>query len=118
MSKLTPKTKTDLRKRRHARIRAKVSGTAGRPRLSVFRSNRYLYAQLINDEQGATLASADSRKSEGKGMREEAKALAKTIAKAAAKVGVTSVVFDRGGFTYTGVIKIFADSAREAGLIF
>ncbi|OGG44442.1 50S ribosomal protein L18 [Candidatus Kaiserbacteria bacterium RIFCSPHIGHO2_01_FULL_48_10] len=118
MSKLTPKTKAELRARRHARIRATLYGTAARPRLSVFRSNKYLYAQIIDDEKGVTLASADSRKAKGKGMIADAKIVGEQIAKAAVAAGVTKVVFDRGGFGYAGVIKMLADSARGGGLQF
>ncbi|HEY4474240.1 MAG TPA: 50S ribosomal protein L18 [Candidatus Paceibacterota bacterium] len=118
MSKLTPKTKSELRARRHARIRATIYGTAERPRLSVFRSNKYLYAQIIDDEKGVTLASADSKVAKGKGMVADAKIVGAQIAKAAIALGVRKVVFDRGGFGYAGVIRMLADSAREAGLQF
>ncbi len=118
MSKLTPKTKSELRARRHARIRATLYGTAARPRLSVFRSNKYLYAQIIDDEKGVTLASADSKKSQSKGMVADAKIVGEKIAKAAIALGVGKVVFDRGGFGYAGVIRMLADSARAAGLSF
>jgi large subunit ribosomal protein L18 len=118
MSKLTPKTKKALRVRRHARIRAKIKGTSERPRLSVFRSNKYLYAQVIDDDASKTVASADSRGAKGKGMLADAKIVGAKIAKAAIGAGVTKVVFDRGGFSYAGVIKTLADSAREAGLQF
>ena len=118
MSKLTPKTKTDLRARRHRRIRARVFGTKARPRLAVFRSNRFLYAQIIDDESAATLASASSQSVKGKSMMEAAKHVGEMIAKAATAKGVGAVIFDRGGFTYTGRIKALADSAREHGLTF
>jgi len=118
MSKLTPKTKADLRKRRHRRIRGKVSGTESVPRLSVFRSNRYISVQLINDDSGVTIASATSKGVKAKGMMEGAKAVGVDIAKKATAKGVTKVVFDRGGFTYAGVIRALADSAREGGLKF
>jgi large subunit ribosomal protein L18 len=111
-------SKSMLRARRHARIRARVSGTDSRPRLAVFRSNRFVYAQLINDEKGATLASADSRKAQGANARERASAVGKAIAEAAKKQGVTQAVFDRGGFQYQGVIAALADGARAAGLQF
>lgn len=110
--------KTDKRYRRHFRIRAKVKGTAERPRLAVYRSNRFVYAQLINDESGTTLAASDTRTMKGSGARERARAVGKDIAEKASKLGVSKVVFDRGGFFYTGVIKDLADSAREAGLTF
>ena len=110
--------KTNKRTRRHHRIRAKVSGTAERPRLAVYRSNRFVYAQLINDETGVTLAASDTRTMKGTGARERARAVGKDIAEKASKISVSTVVFDRGGFLYTGVIKELADSAREAGLTF
>lgn len=106
------------RNRRHARIRARVSGTAERPRLAVFRSNRYIYAQLINDETRTTIAAADSRSASGKNASERAADVGKTIAVAAKKAGVEKAVFDRGGFRYQGVIATLADSARESGLSF
>jgi large subunit ribosomal protein L18 len=114
----TPNSKTTQRTRRHSRIRAKVSGTAACPRLAVFRSNRFIYAQLIDDSKGTTLVAADSRTCAGEGARQKARAVGTSIAAQAAKVGITSVVFDRGGFLYTGVIKEVADGAREGGLIF
>lgn len=110
--------KTQERNRRHARIRAKVSGTATKPRLAVFRSNKYLYAQLINDESGATIAAADTRKVTGASAIERATAIGKTIAEAAKKAGIESVVFDRGGFKYQGSVAALADGAREGGLTF
>jgi large subunit ribosomal protein L18 len=118
MSKLTPKTKKALRTRRHTRIRAKVSGTAARPRLALFRSNRFVYAQLIDDERGVTLASASSMDIKGKTMTEDAKAVGERIAKAGLEKGIKAVVFDRGGFTYSARVKALADAAREGGLNF
>ncbi len=118
MSKLTPKTKKDLRLRRHRRIRAHAEGTAARPRLAVFRSNRYLYAQLIDDERGATLASASSQDVVGKTMMEDATIVGERIAEAASGKGITEVVFDRGGFAFTGRIRALAEAARKAGLKF
>lgn len=118
MSTLTPKTKSELRARRHRRVRAKVKGTAERPRMAVFRSNRALYVQIIDDTKGATLASADSRKMTQKNMKEQAVALGEAIAEAAKEKGITTVVFDRGGFTFTGKVQTLADSARAHGLIF
>ena len=114
-------TSTHKRKqhaRRHNRIRAKVSGTAERPRLAVYRSNNIMYAQLINDETGATMLAADSRKAKGTTPREKARAVGTLIAEAAKKAGMTKVVFDRGGFLYTGAVKELAEGAREGGLIF
>lgn len=103
MSTLTPKTKAESRARRHARIRAKVVGTAMRPRLAVFRSNRGIFGQVIDDERGVTLAHGVS---------------GGALAKAALAKGITAVVFDRGGFRYAGKVKLFADEARAAGLTF
>lgn len=110
--------KQEKRTRRHARIRSRVSGTASKPRLAVFRSNRYVYAQLINDETGTTLASADSREVKGANGTERGAAVGKTIAEAAKKAGIETVVFDRGGFKYQGVVAALADGAREGGLQF
>jgi large subunit ribosomal protein L18 len=106
------------RARRHVRIRSRVTGTAEKPRLAVFRSNRYVYAQLINDEKGVTLASADSRKMAGANLVERGKAVGGALAEVAVKAGVTKVVFDRGGFKYQGVVAALADGAREGGLQF
>ncbi len=110
-------SKKEGRIRRHARIRAKISGTAERPRLAVFRSNRYISAQMIDDAKGVTLAAATSRGMKG-GMREVAILVGSAIAKAAKEKGVTSVVFDRGGFTYGGTIEALAQGARDGGLSF
>jgi large subunit ribosomal protein L18 len=118
MSKLTPQTKTELRARRHRRIRARITGTNARPRLSVFRSNRFLYAQVIDDDKGVTLASTSSRDLVGKPMTKQAKAVGERIASAATGKGIAGVVFDRGGFTYTGVIRVLANAARAGGLKF
>lgn len=118
MSILTPKTKSGLRQRRHQRVRAKVSGTAERPRLAVFRSNKALYAQLIDDASGTTLASSSSRSLRGKTMLEQAAWVGETIAKAAKEKRISAAVFDRGGFTYAGRVRALADSARAHGLTF
>lgn len=110
--------------RRHKRIRKSVKGTTERPRLAVFRSNKYLYAQVIDDVQGVTLVSASSVEKE---MREQfagrvnlavAEAVGKMIGERAKAKGIEKVVFDRGGFIYHGRIKSLADAAREAGLEF
>ncbi len=111
-------SKVAKRTRRHARIRARVEGTEVRPRLAVFRSNRFIYAQLINDETGKTLVSADSRKSGGKNGEERAKEVGVQIGEKAKVAGITSVVFDRGGFQYQGMIAALAEGARGAGLSF
>ena len=102
-------TNQDNRQRRHARIRAKIMGTAERPRLAVYKSNRYMEAQLIDDVAGRTLLS-------GK-MSDEVK-LGKDIAARAKAAGITTAVFDRGGFRYTGRVAILADAVREGGLKF
>jgi large subunit ribosomal protein L18 len=106
------------RTRRHVRIRSRVSGTASKPRLAVFRSNRYVYAQLINDELGTTLAAADSRTMAGENLTARAAAVGKAIAENAKKAGITAAVFDRGGFKYQGAIAALANGAREGGLQF
>lgn len=109
--------KQQKRTTRHARIRARVIGTSEIPRLAVFKSNRYLYAQLIDDEAGKTLAQANSRGSDAT-QREQAKSVGKAVAEAGKAKKITRVVFDRGGFTYAGIIKDLADAAREGGLTF
>lgn len=119
MGKLIPQTKAESRARRHARVRAKVVGTAERPRLAVFRSNKALYAQIIDDMTGTTLASASSLKAPaGKTSSEEAQWVGEEAAKAAQALGITTVVFDRGGFTYAGRVKALAEAARAQGLKF
>ena len=107
--------------KRHMRVRNKISGTAECPRLNVFRSNTNIYAQLIDDINGVTLASASSLDKEitaNGGNKEAAKEVGKLVAKRAADKGITKVVFDRGGYVYHGKIKALADAAREAGLEF
>lgn len=107
------------RERRAKRIRSTISGTAARPRFAVFRSNRFVSAQLIDDVKGVTLAQATDRKAGVKGSKiERATSVGKAIAKAAGDKGITEVVFDRGGFLYTGRVKALADGAREGGLKF
>ncbi len=109
--------KSTKRISRHRRIRAKVKGTSERPRLCVYRSNTSLYAQIIDDDKGVTLASATSKTLKKKGV-EAAKVVGTNIAKALKEKGITKVVFDRGGFIYTGQIQALAESARAAGLEF
>jgi large subunit ribosomal protein L18 len=111
-------SKTQRRDRRHVRVRAKVTGTALRPRLSVYKSNTRVIAQIIDDERGVTIAAVSSSEEKGKTPRERAEMAAATLAKKAAEKKVTKVVFDRGGFQYLGTLKAFADAARAAGLIF
>lgn len=110
--------KQQKRERRHRRVRAKVIGSAERPRLSVYKSNTALYAQIIDDTKGATLAAISSSDEKGKTPRERAEKAAATLAKSAQGAGIKAVVFDRGGFQYVGTIKAFADAARAAGLEF
>lgn len=114
----TTHQKKEKRNRRHARIRTVIRGTASRPRLSVFKSNTALYAQLIDDDAGKTLAQASSRTAKGATPMEKAAGVGATIAEAAKALKITGIVFDRGGFLYTGRIKALADAAREAGLTF
>lgn len=104
--------------RRKIRIRARIAGTEARPRLAIFRSHKYLYAQLINDDAGRTVAAADTRKLKGATPLERAKALGVEMAKKAKDLKITKVVFDRGGYLYAGKIKTVADAAREGGLEF
>lgn len=113
------------RKRRHVRVRAKVSGSASRPRLNVFRSSAHIYVQVIDDTAGHTLAAASDLEDEvikaagdGAAKTARAKAVGQVIAERAKSIGITSVVFDRGGFLYHGRIKAVADGAREGGLEF
>ena len=116
------KTKTQLKKARrvsrHNRIRARVIGSAVKPRLAVFKSNTGLYAQLIDDDAAKTLAASDTRKQKGKNLGEKATALGADMAKQAKDKGIEAVVFDRGGFRYQGAVAALADAAREAGLKF
>ena len=106
------------RERRHKRIRARVSGTAERPRLAVFKSNKFIYAQLIDDTAGKTLCSASDIKNAKGTKMERAVMIGETLATEAGKNKITQVVFDRGGFRFTGRVKALADSARAKGLIF
>ncbi len=116
--------KEQLRKKRHRRVRYKVSGTAERPRLNISRSIQHIYAQLIDDTTGRTLASASTvdgglrTQLKSGGNVEAAKAVGKLIAERAKEQGVTAVVFDRGGYKYHGRVQALADSAREGGLQF
>lgn len=114
MSKMTAQQKKMNLKRK---IRAKISGTAETPRLAVFRSNQYMYAQLIDDTKGVTIASASDQKAKGTKM-DGAIATGTELAKLASAKGIKTVVFDRGGFRYAGRIKALADAARSAGLVF
>jgi large subunit ribosomal protein L18 len=109
--------KKEKRIRRKARIRAKISGTNDRPRLAVFRSNRYLSVQMIDDVKGETILSGSTRGMKGK-PRENAHALGVRLAEEAKQKGIIKVVFDRGGFSYTGNVAEVASGAREGGLQF
>lgn len=111
-------SKRTQRERRHARVRAKVIGTDTRPRLSIYKSNTRLTAQIIDDSKGHTIAAVSSADEKGKTPRERAEQAAATLAKRAGEKGITAVVFDRGGFQYVGTVKAFADAARAAGLQF
>jgi large subunit ribosomal protein L18 len=110
--------KTTKRERRHRRIRSKVKGTLEMPRLSVYKSNKFVYAQLINDDKGETLAAASTKDVKGKGMLEKAKNAGIALAKLAIEKKIKKVVFDRGGFIYTGRVRAIAEGAREGGLTF
>ena len=113
------------RKRRHVRVRAKVSGTAARPRLNVFRSSAHIYAQMIDDDRGFTLIAASdleqdvvTRAGDGATKAARARAVGEVIGERAKAAGISMIVFDRGGFLYHGRIKAVADGARAAGLAF
>jgi large subunit ribosomal protein L18 len=113
------------RKRRHVRVRAKVKGTAARPRLNVFRSSAHIYVQVIDDVRGHTIVAASDLEEDVKGKfdentrkTEKAKAVGQVIAERAKAAGINAVVFDRGGFLYHGRVKAVAEGAREAGLEF
>jgi large subunit ribosomal protein L18 len=114
----------EARKRRHRRIRSKISGTAERPRLNVYRSLSNIYVQVINDQEGHTLVSASTLEKElapdleGKTKKEQATVVGKAVAQRALDAGITEVVFDRGGYPYHGRVKAVAEAAREGGLKF
>ena len=110
--------KQQKRSRRQSRIRTKIKGTAERPRLAVFRSNKSIYGQLIDDEAGKTIAAADSRKLKGATMQERAVEVGKLLAELAKQKKIEKVVFDRGGYQYKGIVVALADGARNAGLVF
>jgi large subunit ribosomal protein L18 len=119
---ITKLDKNATRKKRHARVRAKLSGTPARPRLNVFRSNKHIYAQVIDDMNGVTLASASTMEKdlnlESTSNLEAAQKVGELVAKRALEKGIEAVVFDRGGYLYHGRIQALADSARENGLQF
>lgn len=117
-------SKNEVRKRIHARVRRKISGTASCPRLCVFRSNKQIYCQMIDDESGKTLCAASSLDKEATGNQSNgsnvnaAKAVGTLIAERAKKLGIEDCVFDRGGYIYHGRVKALAEAAREGGLNF
>ena len=112
-------TKEQSRKRIHQRIRKKINGTAEKPRLAVYRSNKAIYAQLIDDVNATTIAAASSKECGATGAKvEQAKAVGKLIAEKASSSNISAVVFDRGGYLYHGRVKALAEGAREAGLAF
>lgn len=121
---MAKKTRSEARIRRHARVRKFVSGSPDRPRLAVFRSLAEIYAQVIDDQAGRTLASASTLDPEirgsldGKTKTEQARLVGELVGRRARDKGITEVVFDRGGFRYIGRVKSLADAAREAGLKF
>ena len=121
---VSKKSRSEVRVNKHRKLRNRFSGTAERPRLAVFRSNNHKYAQIIDDTVGKTLVSASTLQKEVKAELEKtnnvdaAAYLGTVIAKRAIEAGITTVVFDRGGFIYQGKIKALADAAREAGLEF
>ena len=121
---VSKKSRNEVRVNKHRKLRNRFSGTAERPRLAVFRSNNHMYAQIIDDTVGKTIVSASTVQKEVKAELEKtnnvdaAAYLGTVIAKRAIEAGITTVVFDRGGFIYQGKIKALADAAREAGLEF
>ena len=117
---IVKESKNDLRKKRHARVRNKVNGTAECPRLNVFRSNTQIFAQIIDDVKGVTLVSSSSveLKIKNGGNVEGAKLVGKDIAEKAKKLKIKNVVFDRGGYLYHGRVQALAEAARENGLEF
>lgn len=121
---MAQQSREDARKKRHHRLRQKLAGTGQRPRLNVFRSLEHIYAQVIDDEAGKTLASASTIDHDlaagmaGKTKKDQATAVGKAVAERALAAGINEVVFDRGGYIYHGRIKALADGAREGGLKF
>ncbi|TDM14108.1 50S ribosomal protein L18 [Macrococcus bovicus] len=112
--------KNKVRLKRHARVRAKLAGTTERPRLNVYRSNKHIYAQVIDDAQGVTIAQASTQTLglDATSNVEAAKKVGEAVAKAATEKGITAVVFDRGGYLYHGRVQALAEAARENGLQF
>ena len=128
MSMIRRKRRTSraARQRRHLRVRKRVQGTAGRPRLCVFRSSKHIYGQIIDDIAGVTLASASDLgasaaspgEDDGSGKQASARAVGRQLAESAKAAGITKVVFDRGGYQYHGRVRALAEAARDAGLVF
>jgi len=112
------KIKTEKRNRRKNRTRSKIKGTTERPRLSVFKSNKYIYAQIIDDEKQQTLAAVSSLKDKPNGLVKKAKKIGKELAENAVKKGIKKVVFDKSGYLFTGRVKALAEGSREGGLKF
>ncbi len=121
---ITKPSRKDIREKRHYRMRKNINGTATKPRLCVFRSNAHIYAQIVDDTTGTTLVSASTNykdlrsKISNKANKDAAKEIGTAIGKKAIDKGITTVVFDRGGYVYHGKIQVLADAAREAGLQF
>lgn len=121
---VSKKSRDEARRKRHYRLRNKISGTTERPRLAVFRSNKHIYAQIIDDMVGNTLVAASTMEEDVRGKIaktsdiEAAKAVGEAVARKALDKGINSVVFDRGGYIYHGKVKALAEAAREAGLQF
>jgi large subunit ribosomal protein L18 len=124
MADIKSKRKAEMRGTRHKRVRARINGTTARPRLNVFRSSANIYAQVIDDSKGQTLVSASTidneitAQLEGKSKVEAARIVGRLLAERAKNAGISSVVFDRGGYKYHGRVAALADGAREAGLQF
>ncbi len=121
---INKKSRAEVREKKHKRLRFHLAGTAARPRLAVFRSNKHMYAQIIDDDAQVTLCAASTTEKAIKDTLEKtsdtaaAAAVGKAIAERALEKGITTVVFDRGGYIYQGKVAALADAAREAGLIF
>lgn len=121
---VSKQSRSEIRRKKHARLRNRFAGTAERPRLAVFRSNNHMYAQIIDDTVGKTLVSASTNEPEAKKALEKtnnveaAAYVGKVIAERAIEKGIKEVVYDRGGFIYQGKVQALADAAREAGLEF
>lgn len=117
-------TRSQARRRRHTRVRRKIAGTANVPRLSVFRSLKHIYAQIIDDDAGQTLVSASTLDAdvraelEGQSKEDAARVVGRRLAEKALSKGLTTVVFDRGGYVYHGRVKALADASRKSGLVF